>query len=155
MDTARPQSNQSIFLVSCNALSAFPHEGKKVRFWLGKEFVTWDMADSMWAGFVAVTLDGPSSAYFQVLIPVRTFLGALRSEVLVPHLSPHHFELVELIAVSYSGVGKLLVDDPLLSKFILFRTAFAVATAGGVFIINLAWVAFDFFEGRPVNVMLN
>ncbi len=83
---------------------------------------------------------------FCITIPVRTFLGALRSEVLVPRLFAPHFELVELIIVLYCKAGKLLVDDLLLSMFVLFRTAFAATTTGCVFVISFAWVAFDFFE---------
>jgi hypothetical protein len=105
------------------------------------------MAVGPWAGVVAVTFDVSSGAYFCVAIPVRTFLGALRSDVLVPRLSASHFELIELIVISFCSAGKLLVDDILLSMFVLFRTAFAPATTGFVFEINFAWVAFDFLEG--------
>jgi hypothetical protein len=117
-------------------------KGKKVCFLLGKDFVTWDMTDSVWAGVVAIAFDVPSGAYFCITIPVRTFLGALRSEVLVPRLSASHFELVELIVISYCRAGVPLVDGPLLSTFVLF-----VAPSGYVFLINFVWVAFDFLKG--------
>ena len=68
------------------------------------------MADSTWTGVIAVALDVPPGAQFNILIPVRMFLGALRSEVLVPCLTGFFYEFLALRIVSYNGAGKLLVN---------------------------------------------
>ncbi len=64
------------------------------------------------------TLDLPSGAHFYTFVPVGTFFGALWSEGFVSHLSACHFELFKLLAISYSGAGKFLVEliTELLSK---------------------------------------
>ena len=136
-DATRPQPNKSILLVRSDALPAFSHDGEEILFLFGRDLRTWDVADSMLTGVEAVSLDldMPSGAYLDLIIPVRTTLGAA------------------LLVVFYTGAGELLIDDPLLPTFILFRSTFAArifastTNAGSVFVINIALVALDFHKG--------
>ncbi len=75
------------------------------------------MADSTLTGVKAVSLDMPSGAHIDLIIPVRTTLGAFCFEV-VPLLPDNQFELVAMLVVYYTETGKLLIDDPLLPTFI-------------------------------------
>ena len=68
------------------------------------------MADSTLTGVEAVSLDLPSGAHLDLIIPVQTTLGAFSSEV-VPLLSDRQFELVALLVVFYAGTGELLIND--------------------------------------------
>ena len=52
-------------------------------------------------GFESVSLDMPSGAHLDLIIPVRTTLGAFSSEV-IPLLSDRQFELVALLVVFYT-----------------------------------------------------
>ena len=64
----------------------------------------------MLTGVQAVSLDMPSGAHLDLIIPVQTTLGAFSSEV-VPLLSDRQFELVALLVVFYTGTGELLIND--------------------------------------------
>jgi len=153
-DATRPQPNKSILPVRSDALPAFSHGGEEILFLFGRDLITWDVADSMLTGVEAVSLDldMPSGAHLDLIIPVRTTLGAFSSEV-IPLLSNSQFELVALLVVFYTGAGELLIDDPHLPTFILFRSTFAArifastTNAGSVFVINIALVALDFLKG--------
>jgi hypothetical protein len=59
------------------------------------------MDDSTLTGFESVSFDMPSGAHLDLIIPVRTTLGAFSSEV-IPLLSDRQFELVALLVVFYT-----------------------------------------------------
>ena len=42
-----------------------------------EDFISWHVVDSAWEGVVTVTLDVPPGAHFNILVPIRMFLGAL------------------------------------------------------------------------------
>ena len=79
---------QSILLVRSDPRHAFSHEGEKILFLFGRDLRTWDMADSTLTGVKTVSLDVPSGAHLDLIIPVRATLGAFCSEVvpLLPDL---------------------------------------------------------------------
>ena len=79
-----------------------------------EDFISLHVVDSAWEGVVTVTLDVPPGAHFNILVPIRMLLGALRSEVVFPCLSVCHFQTFKLFVVTYSRAGKLLI------KFLLF-----------------------------------
>ena len=143
---------QSILLVRSDPRHAFSHEGEKILFLFERDLRTRGMDDSTLTGFESVSFDMPSGAHLDLIIPVRTTLGAFSSAV-IPLLSDRQFELVAQLVVFYTGTGKHLIDDPLLPKFILFRSTFAArifastTNAGSVFVINIALVALDFLKG--------
>ena len=74
-----------------------------------EDFISWHVVDSAWEGVVTVTLDVPPGAHFNILVPIRMLLGALRSEVVFPCLSVCHFQTFKLFVVTYSRAGKLLI----------------------------------------------
>jgi len=49
---------------------------RKSFFLFGRDLRTWDLADKTLTGVEAVSLDMPSGAHLDLIIPVRTTLGA-------------------------------------------------------------------------------
>ena len=78
----------------------------------------------MLTGVKAVSLDMPSGAHLDLIIPVRMTFGVFCFEV-IPLLPDRQFKPVTLLVIFYTGTSKLLIDDPLLPTFILFRSTFA------------------------------
>ena len=56
------------------------------------------MDESTLTGFESVSLDMPSGAHLDLIIPVRTTLGAFSSDV-IPLLSDRQFKLIALLVV--------------------------------------------------------
>ena len=85
---ARPRPDKSILLVRSDTRPAFIHEEEKILFLFGRDLRTWNMADSTLTGVKAVSLDVPSGAHLDLIIPVWATLGAFCSEVvpLLPDL---------------------------------------------------------------------
>ncbi len=106
----RPQPDESILLVRSDTRPAFSHEVEKILFLFGRDLITWDVADSTLTGVEAVSLDRPSCAHLDLIIPVQTTLGAFSSEV-VSLLFDRQFELVALLVIFYTGTGELLIND--------------------------------------------
>ena len=92
---------QSILLVRSDPRHAFSHEGEKILFLFERDLRTRGMDDSTLTGFESVSFDMPSGAHLDLIIPVRTTLGAFSSEV-IPLLSDRQFELVALLVVFYT-----------------------------------------------------
>jgi len=89
---------ESILLVGSDPRHAFSYEGEKILFLFERDLRTRDVDDSTLAGFESISLDMPSGAHLDLIIPVRMTLGAFSSEV-IPLLSDCRFELIALLVV--------------------------------------------------------
>jgi len=92
---------ESILLVRSDPQHSLSHEGEKILFHFERDLRTWGVDDSTLTGFESVSFDMPSGAHLDLIIPVRTTLGAFSSEV-IPLLSDRQFELVALLVVFYT-----------------------------------------------------
>jgi hypothetical protein len=103
-----PDPTSQSFLSGVTHALHSPMNVRKFFFLFGRDLGTWNVADSAWADVKADSVDVPSCAHFDLIVPVRPTLGVFRSEVF-PRLSNRQFELVALLVVFYHGAGKLLV----------------------------------------------